>query len=147
MLNLADETRTVTLLGGPKILQLKGTGPLAWVVAIRKGPPTAALDSCRQNIAVTNTELAQALGISVRSLAARRHKGVISASESERLLRLTKVIVRAESVFDDADNGLAWLREPNISLGGVAPISLLDTEIGAELVTDVLGRIEYGICA
>lgn len=147
MTNLADETRTVTLLGGAKTLQLKGTGPLAWVVAIRKGFPIAALDSFRQNIDATNTELAQALGTSVRSLAGRRHKGALSASESERLLRLAKVVVRAESVFDDVDNGLAWLRESNISLGGMAPISLLDTELGAELVTDVLGRIEYGICA
>lgn len=147
MTNLADETRTVTLLGGSKTLQLKGTGPLAWVVAMRKGFPIAALDSFRQNIDATNTELAQALGTSVRSLAGRRHKGVLSASESERLLRLAKVVVRAESVFDDVDNGLAWLRESNISLGGMAPISLLDTELGAELVTDVLGRIEYGICA
>lgn len=147
MLNLTDETRTAILLGGAKTLQLKGTGPLAWVVAIRKGFPIVALDSFRQNIDATNTELAQALGTSVRSLAGRRHKGVLSASESERLLRLAKVVVRAESVFDDVDNGLAWLREPNISLGGVAPISLLDTELGAELVTDELGRIEYGICA
>lgn len=148
MLNLADATKIVTLLGGPKILQLKATSsPLAWVVAIRKGFPIAALDSLRQNIGATNSELTQALGTSVRSLAARRHKGVLTPSESERLLRLAKVIVRAESVFDDVDNGLAWLREPNISLGGVAPISLLDTELGSELVTDVLGRIEYGICA
>lgn len=147
MLNLADETRTVTLLGGSTILQLKGTSPLAWVFAIRQGFPIAALDSFRQNIDATNTELAQALGTSVRSLAGRKHKGVLSASESERLLRLAKVVARAESVFDDVDNGLAWLREPNISLGGLAPISLLDTELGAELVTDVLGRIEYGIFA
>lgn len=147
MLNLADATRIVTLLGGSKILQLKGTNPLAWVVAIRKGFPVAALDSFRQRIDVTNTELGQALGISMRSLAARRHKGALAASESERLLRLAKVVAHAESVFDDVDRGLEWLRQPNISLGGVPPISLLDTEIGFELVTDVLGRIEYGICA
>ena len=145
MPNLADETRTVTLLGGSETLQLKGTGPLAWVIAIRKGFPIAALDSFRQNIDATNTELAQSLGTSVRSLAGRRHKGVLSASESERLLKLAKVVVRAESVFDDVDNGLAWLREPNISLGGDPPISLLDTDIGTELVRDVLGRIERGI--
>lgn len=147
MPNLADATRTVTLLGGSKTLQLKGTGPLAWVVAIRKGFPIAALDSFRQNIDATNAELAQALGTSVRSLAGRRHKGVLSASESERLLRLAKVVVRAESVFDDVDNGLNWLREPNISLGGEPPISLLDTDIGTELVRDVLGRIERGVFA
>lgn len=147
MFNLADDTRTVTLLGGSQILQLKGAHPLAWVIAIRRGFPIAALDSVRRNIDATNIELAQALGTSVRSLAARRHKGALSASESERLLSLAKVVSCAESVFDNLDKGLTWLREPNISLDGVAPISLLDTELGAELVADVLGRIEYGICA
>lgn len=147
MLNLPNETRTATLLGGSETLQLTGTSPLAWVVAIRKGFPVAALDSLRQNIAVSNAELAQALGTSVRSLAARRRKGALASSESERLLRLVKVITHAERVFDSLDNGLTWLREQNISLGGVAPVSLLDTEIGAGLVTNVLDRIEYGICA
>lgn len=91
MFNLADETRTVALLGGSKILQLNGTSPLAWVAAIRKGFPIGAFDSLRQNIGATNAELAQALGTSARSLAARRQKGVLTPSESERLLRLAKV--------------------------------------------------------
>lgn len=147
MLNLPDESRAAILLGGLKILQLKGTSPLAWIFAIRRGFPIVALDSLRQSISATNTEVAQALGTSVRALSARRHKGVLTASESERLFRLAKVVARAESVFDGVDIGVAWLREPNISLGGVAPISLLDTELGTELVTDVLGGIEYGIFA
>lgn len=145
--NLTDETRVTALLGGSKTLQLKGSGPLDWVVAIRKGFPTLALDSLGQNINATSNEYARTIGLSARALSGRRRKGLLSSFESERLLRLAQVIARAENVFDDIDKGLAWLKEPNISLGGEAPISLLDTDIGTELVTDVLGRIEHGIFA
>lgn len=147
VLNPTSETRAAALLGGSKALQLEGAGPLMWVFAIRKGFPILALDSLGQNINVTSTELAQIIGISARALSGRRRKGLLSSFESERLLRLAKVFARAESVFDDIEKGLAWLKETNISLGGETPISLLDTEIGAELVTGVLGRIQHGVFA
>lgn len=51
----------------------------------------------------------------------------------------------AEEIYGDLANGFAWLKTQNISLGGVTPVSLIDTEIGSELVADVLGRIEHGI--
>nr|WP_315215725.1 MbcA/ParS/Xre antitoxin family protein [uncultured Duganella sp.] len=37
------------------------------------------------------------------------------------------------------------MTQDNRSLGGKAPLSLLDTEAGYELVLDTLGRIEHGI--
>jgi uncharacterized protein (DUF2384 family) len=40
-----------------------------------------------------------------------------------------------------------WLKSANISLSGQTPMSLLDTEIGAESVMNALGRIEHGIFA
>jgi len=46
--------------------------------------------------------------------------------------------------FGDAEQAKAWLRTPNRALQGAAPFDLLGTDSGAELVTDELGRIEYG---
>jgi hypothetical protein len=40
-----------------------------------------------------------------------------------------------------------WLKSPNATFSGQTPLSLLDTEIGAELVMDTLGRIEHGVFA
>ena len=50
-------------------------------------------------------------------------------------------------VFEDAQAALNWMQSPNASLGGVTPLSLLDTEIGADSVLDTLGRIEHGVFA
>ena len=54
------------------------------------------------------------------------------------LLRLAQLTRRASAVFDDP--AAATLR-------GNAPLSLLDTDIGAESVLDTLGRIEHGVFA
>ncbi|WP_220476902.1 antitoxin Xre/MbcA/ParS toxin-binding domain-containing protein [Massilia cavernae] len=45
----------------------------------------------------------------------------------------------------DEEAAKTWLRQNNRSLGGEVPLSLLDTEVGYELVLDTLGRIEHGV--
>jgi uncharacterized protein (DUF2384 family) len=37
-----------------------------------------------------------------------------------------------------------WLKHPNRALGGIAPVTAIDTELGARQVENVLGRIAYG---
>jgi uncharacterized protein (DUF2384 family) len=39
---------------------------------------------------------------------------------------------------------MRWLKHPNRVLGGISPVSALDTEPGARQVENVLGRIAYG---
>jgi putative toxin-antitoxin system antitoxin component (TIGR02293 family) len=57
------------------------------------------------------------------------------------------VVERAEEVFEDGAHALAWLKTENSSLGDVTPLSLMDTDLGADTVLDILGRIEHGVFA
>lgn len=139
--------RAAHLLGGTRTFRKRRMSTQDWIYAIRKGFPVSALDSLRRNVNATNAELAQMLGISVRALAWRRRKGILTPFESERLYRVARVVGRVEEVFGNLTNGLAWLKSPNISLGGFTPISLLDTYVGGDWVVDTLGRIEHGIVA
>jgi putative toxin-antitoxin system antitoxin component (TIGR02293 family) len=50
----------------------------------------------------------------------------------------------AIEVFEDAERAAAWMREPNKTLGGVAPLELMDTEPGAISVRQVLNAIATG---
>lgn len=145
----ADDTmiRAALILGGRKALRMEPLSLLDWIYIIRKGLPTKALDAFGTNIGATNTELAQMLGISVRALAWRRRKVRLTPCESERIVRVARVVGRAEEVFGDLTKCLEWLRSPNISLGGASPISLLDTCIGADWVMETLGRVEHGVFA
>jgi len=133
------------LLGGKQVLQVKPRTSLDWVSVIRQGISAAAVDFLAKTIRITNSDLAAALGIPERTLARRKKEGVLNSEESAKLVRLARVIERSDEVFEDMNASLNWLKSPNTTLLGATPLSLLDTDIGAENVLDTLGRIEHGV--
>lgn len=135
------------LLGGEAVLRTRPRLSLDWIPLVRRGLPSASVDSIVRLTRITQSELARALGIPERTLARRKREGVLSPDESAKLVRFARVVERAEAVFEDKEAALEWLRSPNAALGGEAPISLLDTDIGADSVLDALGRIEHGVFA
>ena len=136
-----------SLLGGRRVLQVKQRTALDWVAVIRQGLSSAAVDSLAKTLRVTQSELAVALGIPERTLARRKKEGTLNSEESAKLVRLARVVGRAKEIFEDLDTALDWLKSPNAALSGATPLSLLDTDIGAENVMDTLGRIEHGVFA
>lgn len=135
------------VLGGKVVLGGKPHSSLDWVRMIREGIPATAVESVLSSLRLSQSELAQALGIPERTLARRKREGVLNSEESSKLLRLALVISRASEVFDDPAAAVDWLKSPNAALRGNAPLSLIDTDIGAESVLETLGRIEHGVFA
>ena len=135
------------VLGGRGVLGVKPDSPLDWVGMIREGIPAAAVESVLSAVNVSQSELAQALGIPERTLARRKREGILNSEESSKLLRLARVVSRASEVFGEPAAAVNWLKSPNAALRGDAPLTLLDTDIGAESVLDTLGRIEHGVFA
>lgn len=136
-----------SLLGGRGVLHVNPRTTLDWVFLIRKGISSVAVDSLAKALHMTQSELAMALGIPERTLARRKKEGTLNSEESAKLVRLARVIGRAEEVFEDIDVALDWMKSGNAALSGATPLSLLDTDIGAEGVMDMLGRIEHGVFA
>ncbi|MFA7242023.1 MAG: antitoxin Xre-like helix-turn-helix domain-containing protein [Sulfuricellaceae bacterium] len=135
------------LLGGKCMLKPMPRSPLDWVFLIRHGLPSGAVDALSHKVRITQAELAGALGIPERTLARRKREGLLNSEESAKLVRLARAVERAEAVFEDFDIALDWLKSSNAALAGATPLSLLDTDIGAESVMDTLGRIEQGVFA
>ena len=135
------------LLGGRRVLPATPRTPLDWVSVIRQGIPATAVDALTSVLRVSQSELATAVGIPERTLARRKKEGTLNSEETAKLVRLARVVGRAEEVLEDLDAALDWLKSPNAALAGTTPLSLLDTDIGAESVLDTLGRIEHGIFA
>lgn len=80
-----------------------------------------------------------------REVVARLRKGrniELSESDAERVL---KIFIHADEVFGDRRKAQRWLREPCRAIGGVVPLSLLQSNEGSEIVREELVRIEYGI--
>ena len=61
--------------------------------------------------------------------------------------KITKddVLKRATEVFGSNEKAMLWLASANLVLGGVIPMSLINSEDGIQEVMDTLGRIEQGI--
>lgn len=135
------------LLDGRGVSHRKPRSALDLVEAIRQGVPAAAIDSLRKAIQVSQTDFARALGIPERTLARRKREGKLSPDESAKMLRLARIVRRAGEVFENPEAALHWLKSPNAALARATPLSLLDTDIGAESVLDTLGRIEHGVFA
>ncbi len=142
---MSETQRIVRILGGRRALGSAPARELDLVPVVRKGFPYRALESATEELRVSGDDLSRYLRLPRRTLARRREAARLSAAESERLLRLVRVAARAEQVLGGRDAALDWLRTANRGLGSVAPIELLDTDIGLEAVLDALGRIEHGV--
>ena len=60
-------------------------------------------------------------------------------------MRVARVAAQAEDVLNDHQKAGRWLQKPNRALGGAIPIDLLSSDLGADQVETILGRIEYGV--
>ena len=112
--------------------------------AIRQGFPHKVVEELMQASGLTLKELADALDLSPRSLQRRRRSGRLARFESDRLYRLARIVALARESLGGDEVALRWLKRPNRALGGVAPVTAIDTEVGARQVENILGRIAFG---
>lgn len=118
---------------------------LDWVRAVQSGLPANAVDAVVAELGYTVTEIEQ-LVIPRRTLAHRRaNRQPLTREESDRLARIARVGLWAQETFGEKEKAVAWLRRPNRALQGSRPIDLLDTDDGARLVEQVIGRLAYGV--
>lgn len=138
----------VDVLGGPSVFKGRPVPTSSELRArIREGLPYRSFESLRERLRLSAPETATVLHMPARTLARRRQARKLDPDESDRLYRIARVAGRAVSVFGAEDKAATWLRRPNRALNGEPPIHLLDTDIGAQQVDDILGRIEHGIVA
>jgi putative toxin-antitoxin system antitoxin component (TIGR02293 family) len=90
-------------------------------------------------------KLVPMLGISKATLHRRKSSGRLEVGESERLVRIARLLGRAAAVMESLENGRRWLTSPQVGLGGAEPLDFAQTEVGAREVEDLLGRIDYGV--
>lgn len=86
--------------------------------------------------------------VSSRSTLQRRLKTSkpLDADESDRLARITEIVAMAEDVFGEKAKAMSWLQRESVDLAGQgAPIRLLATSQGTDLVKERLEQIRYGM--
>lgn len=86
--------------------------------------------------------------IPLRTLQRRIANGErLTPSEGERAIRFVRIVAEADHVFGDHDKCLRWLKSPKKQLNGQSPFDLMDTDLGVQLVRDMIGRIDEGYFA
>ncbi len=83
--------------------------------------------------------------IALRTLQHRRsRREKLTVEESDRVLRVLRVLSLTETVYESRERALQWLRRENPRLEGRAPLSLLTSDTGSRLVEQLLGQIDEG---
>ncbi len=141
-----ESSAVLDLLGGRKAIGARPRETVDLVALVRDGLPFESFRHATAALALSMQEVESSLHLSSRSLH-RRAAGRLTPVESERIVRLVRVAARAERVLGDRAAALDWLGSPNRALSGERPLALLDTDVGAERVLQVLGRIEHGVYA
>lgn len=119
--------------------------PTMLVEIIRSGIPSGAGDELAKQFNVPMKDFLKSVGINPRTAQRRSEHGeVFKPGEGERLMRAAEIRALAEQTLGSAEAAQIFLSEPNTALGGVTPLSLLDTAYGAEEVKRALNVINYG---
>lgn len=128
-----------------KTHKLRTTHPTELVRRIQKGLPFSEVQALRKQLDLPLEDLASKLSISRATLHRRKSGGRLSPDESDKVVRFSRLLEHAASVFGNVEKGRAWLKFPQFGLGGAVPLDYAKTEIGAREVDNLLGRIDYDV--
>jgi putative toxin-antitoxin system antitoxin component (TIGR02293 family) len=128
------------------LLGLRTYEALAVYRHVRRGLAYSALARFQRNTGLPATAISQLIQVPTRTLTRRKSEGKLAPEESDRLVRAARIFGRAMELFEgDSDAARLWLMAPQPALGGLVPLQLAGTEVGATEVEALIGRLEHGI--
>ena len=136
----------VAVLGGRKTFKhpVRSMDDLAQQV--RFGLPASTVERLAGTLSLHRSQVAERLNIPLRTLSRRlAMKSRLTHDESDRAMRMARVVALAKDVLGSEEKASHWLSNPNRALGGSKPFDQLDTEPGVRSVEEVLYGIAYGM--
>jgi putative toxin-antitoxin system antitoxin component (TIGR02293 family) len=123
---------------------LKAVSDLDLALLPEKGLPLTAIQSLKDQ-GLTFTEISEIV-ISPRTLKHRKsRKEKLSSVETDRALRVARIVDLADRVFGSRMKALLWLRSVDDRLDHRTPMQMLVNESGGRLVESMLWQIDEGI--
>lgn len=113
--------------------------------ASSKGVSSTWVPKVLQMTGLRKEALASLLSISVKTLDRYLAAPVIlPPASSELLLKISALYHKGALVLGSLQNFREWMSKPSFGLTGLVPITLLTTASGIDLISEELGRIEFG---
>lgn len=126
------------------ILRLDAEGlyePLARVDTFRSGLDKNSFESFKALSGLDYETLADALGISAKTL---QRKEVFDTGQSEKLYQLAELYAMGINYFG-REGFHRWMERPLFTLGNRIPLDLIDVSMGIDLLRAEIMRLQYGI--
>jgi putative toxin-antitoxin system antitoxin component (TIGR02293 family) len=121
----------------------KDRGMLIFHSIISKGIPYANIRFVKAALNVTDNEIADYLGISVKTLHRKLDsQEKLSIPEGDRLFRIARIFALAVSMLGSEEMARKWLHRAQRGLEGWVPLQLIQTYPGAQAVSNLLSKIK-----
>jgi putative toxin-antitoxin system antitoxin component (TIGR02293 family) len=121
--------------------------PFELIRKIEDGLPVSALDRVVAFVAPADAGFKHRV-VPKASLARRQHQKRLTAPEGERVARIARIWAFALEVWGEAAAARQFLFRPHAMLLDRPPIDVvIESELGAQLVDGILGRLKYGTAA
>jgi len=115
------------------------------VTLVRRGLPFATLDEVAAVAGIGRLAMARVIGLPPTTLARRRESGALTTEESDRLVRVARLVgMTYELMRGDGNAARRWLKEGHELLEGESPLERASTEVGGREVEQLVGRLRYG---
>ena len=110
-----------------------------------RGIPSEKIKKVSDTLGISATSLAHVLGVNEKTIRNyQRRQVMLSPQQGEQLLKYEQLRVRGSDVFGSKEAFDRWLDKPAYGLDGDAPVDLLVTSEGINLVSDEVERIANG---
>lgn len=133
------------ILGGQRVLHMRIQKRQDLIALGHHGVTKGALLNLAKYLSFSMNQIAELLPITERTLQRYTRGQHFNRAVSEQILQIAEVVAKGIEVFEDKNNFLTWMQQPNVALGNRPPVSLLSSRFGTEMVLDELGRIEHGV--
>ena len=128
--------------------ELKGvTNKTQLINSIRRRPlRKSGILSISKKFGLSPTEIAQLMGVSIRTYHRQKGSSPVSIFASEIGIKLAELYEVGLTTFDRDEKALlTWFNSSIPAINNQVPLELIKTTLGIELVKDELVRIEHGV--
>lgn len=122
--------------------------PMDMVRRIEEGLPTATVERVANRLAPADVTFRNQIVPKATLARRKKTRHPLSREESARVARIAAIWARACGIWKDEAKAREFLLRPHPMLEGRRPFDVaLRTDVGADLVDRILGRLEYGSAA
>jgi putative toxin-antitoxin system antitoxin component (TIGR02293 family) len=114
-------------------------------ILCEEGLPLQAFDALVDFFQGSQKLLSGVIGVSKTTLQRRKETHKLELAESERVLRVVRLLDKATRVFGSSENAREWFTIPSPDFEGMTPLEYSKRETGSWEVDAVLDRIAHGV--